>query len=217
MLASLHLLFSVLCGQYADHTFVPGGLWLPCCQRCTGLYGGAAMAALLHLWLRPRLTARWLALHGLCIALMVPCGAHWIPQGPVLRAASGAVFAFGVFTFLWAPVRARMTGRSPNGSRGAPTCWLVGSPAARWRWVRWCSWTWPWPRAAPSTPCYSDGPAPVGADAGRARATRARRRDLRCFRGGVAGLSEFSGTGFAMSTDIFPARSYGKKTFALWH
>jgi len=120
MLASLHLLFSVLCGQYADHTFVPGGLWLPCCQRCTGLYGGAAMAALLHLWLRPRLTARWLALHGLCIALMVPCGAHWIPQGPVLRAASGAVFAFGVFTFLWAPVRARMTGRSPNGSRGAP-------------------------------------------------------------------------------------------------
>jgi uncharacterized membrane protein len=106
MLAVLNHLFAALCGQDPGHTWAPGGLLLPVCQRCTGLYVGAGIATVLHLWLRPRLSGRFLVVHGAFLLFMAPFGFHWVPQGPCLRAVTGVVFGFGILTFLWLPVSA---------------------------------------------------------------------------------------------------------------
>jgi uncharacterized membrane protein len=107
MLEILHQLFGAVCGQNPDHTCAPGGLLLPCCQRCLGLYAGAGIAALLHLWLRPQLTGRFLEAHGGFLLLMAPFGFHWLPQGPVLRIVTGLLFGFGIFAYLWLPMSRR--------------------------------------------------------------------------------------------------------------
>ncbi|MGA2862856.1 MAG: DUF2085 domain-containing protein [Verrucomicrobiota bacterium] len=106
MLEFLGHWFGLLCGQDPDHTWAPGGLLLPCCQRCLGLYVGAGIAACLHWRLRPSLSGRFLETHGLFLLLMAPLGFHWLPQGPVPRTVSGVLFGFGVATFLWLPVSA---------------------------------------------------------------------------------------------------------------
>jgi uncharacterized membrane protein len=113
MLEFLGHCFSVLCGQSPEHTWAPGGLLLPCCQRCLGLYVGAGIAAGLHWRLRPKLSGRFLETHGMFLLLMVPCGLHWLPQNPVLRTISGVLFGFGVVSFLMVPLRARAPGASP--------------------------------------------------------------------------------------------------------
>src|SRR5512136_137064 len=120
MVGALSHLFSAVCGQDPGHTFAPGGLLLPCCQRCIGLYAGAALSALLHLRLRPKLTGRFLELHGGFLLLMLPFGYHWIPQGPFLRAATGVLFGCALVTFLRLPL-SQIIPRSPeNGPhRGA--------------------------------------------------------------------------------------------------
>jgi uncharacterized membrane protein len=107
----LNHLFAAVCGQNPDHTWAPGGMLLPCCQRCLGLYVGACGAMLLHCWLRPRPSARFLAIHGAFLLLMAPFGFHWLPQGPVLRALTGVLFGFGLVAFLGLPLteRARWT------------------------------------------------------------------------------------------------------------
>src|ERR1035438_5086965 len=92
MLALLAHWFAAVCGQNPGHTWAPGGIMLPCCQRCAGLYVGAGMAALLHLWLRPRLSGRFLEVHGAFLLAMAPFGFHWLPDGPMLRTATGVLF-----------------------------------------------------------------------------------------------------------------------------
>jgi uncharacterized membrane protein len=104
MLEILNHLFAAVCGQNPDHTWAPGGILLPCCQRCLGLYAGAAVAIAMHWWLRPRLTTRFLEVHGAFLLLMAPFGFHWVPQGPALRTITGMLFGFGVVTYLWLPV-----------------------------------------------------------------------------------------------------------------
>jgi len=74
---------------------------LPFCQRCTGLYVGAALALAVHLVLRPRPTSPLLWLYGLMLLVMVPFGYHWVPQGGVLRTLTGQVFAAGLVGYLW--------------------------------------------------------------------------------------------------------------------
>jgi uncharacterized membrane protein len=106
MLEFLGQCFAFLCGQNPEHTWAPGGLLLPCCQRCLGLYVGAGIAAWLHWRLRPELSSRFLETHGIFLLLMAPCGLHWLPQNPVLRTISGVLFGFGVVSFLWVPLRA---------------------------------------------------------------------------------------------------------------
>ena len=109
MLDVLSHMFAAVCGQNPGHTWAPGGLLLPCCQRCTGLYVGAGVAALLHVWLRPKLTGRFLEIHGAFLLAMAPFGLHWVAQGPALRTASGVLFGFAVVTFLWLPLSSRFT------------------------------------------------------------------------------------------------------------
>jgi uncharacterized membrane protein len=93
--------FSLVCGQNPAHTWAPGGELLPVCQRCTGLYVGAAMALLLLLWFRPLANARYCWFHGLLLLLMAPFGFHLVPQDEVLRTMSGQWFGFGVVGLLW--------------------------------------------------------------------------------------------------------------------
>ncbi len=97
--------FSHVCGQTA-HTWAPGGELLPCCQRCTGLYAGALVAALLHGICRPRLSGHFLEVHGGFLLLMVPFGYHWLPQNAALRGVTGVLFGAGLVTFLQLPLLA---------------------------------------------------------------------------------------------------------------
>jgi uncharacterized membrane protein len=101
MLDLLRHVFSFVCGQNPAHTWSPGGELLPLCQRCTGVYAGAFVAALLHLAWRPAPAPRWLWLNGAFLLFMLPSGFYWIPQNPELRCASGILFGFGLVAFLW--------------------------------------------------------------------------------------------------------------------
>jgi uncharacterized membrane protein len=112
--------FALVCGQNPEHTWAPGGWALPCCQRCTGLYVGALMAVLLLVCFRPRLSGRFLQVHGLFLLQMVPFGFHWLPQGPVARTVTGVLFGFGVVTFLWLVPAARLARRFPTGFEDGP-------------------------------------------------------------------------------------------------
>jgi uncharacterized membrane protein len=107
MIEILSHLFAAVCGQNPGHTWAPGGMLLPCCQRCTGLYVGAGVAGLLHLWLRPRLSGRFLEIHGAFLLFMAPFGFHWVADGPALRTVTGVLFGFGVVTFLWLALESR--------------------------------------------------------------------------------------------------------------
>jgi uncharacterized membrane protein len=111
--------FSFVCGQHPDHIWAPGGNALPCCQRCTGLYLGALAAVLLHVWLKPRPTNRFLAAHGFLLLQMVPFGFHWLPQGPVLRTITGVLYGFGIVAFLCRLPAAREKSSEASGARGS--------------------------------------------------------------------------------------------------
>jgi hypothetical protein len=80
------------------------------------------MAALLHLWLRPPLTGRFLQAHGGFLLLMAPFGFHWLPQGPVLRTITGLLFGFGIFTFLWLPMSRRFADLASSRARPIHPC-----------------------------------------------------------------------------------------------
>lgn len=97
----LSAVFGLVCGQDPAHTWAPGGMLLPFCQRCTGFYGGAAVALVLHLALRIRPTARFLQVHGGFLLMMIPLGYHWLPQDALVRTMSGILFGTGVVSFLW--------------------------------------------------------------------------------------------------------------------
>src|SRR5512133_566570 len=119
-------IFSALCGQEPGHTWAPGGLLLPCCQRCAGLYAGALAAGVLHLFFRPRLSGRFLEVHGLFLLLMVPFGYHWLPQGPALRAITGVLFGFGIVTMLRLPLESPGWVGRGEGIARSPMRWAAG-------------------------------------------------------------------------------------------
>lgn len=96
----LRELFAFVCSQGLEHTWAPGGIPLPFCQRCTGLYVGAAVAVAVQLSLRTRPDQRLLWLYLVFLLQMVPLGFHLVPQGPFLRTLSGQVFGFALVGYL---------------------------------------------------------------------------------------------------------------------
>lgn len=92
--------FGLVCGQNPDHIWVLGGVPLPFCERCTGLYAGACLAWLALRFLRPGMTPAFLWSHAGLLVLMGPFGFHAVEQGPLLRTLSGAWFAFGLVVLL---------------------------------------------------------------------------------------------------------------------
>ena len=90
--------FSLVCGQV--NCWSAGDFRSAACQRCTGLYVGALLAAMLFTVFRPRPTSRALWLHGLAMLLMAPFGYHLVAHGPVLRSITGQLFGYGMAYYL---------------------------------------------------------------------------------------------------------------------
>jgi uncharacterized membrane protein len=120
----LTYVFSFVCGRYAPHTWILGGIELPCCQRCTGLYAGAALAMLLHLVCRPGVTFRYRLIHGLCLLQMAPMGLHLVPQDAWLRCLSGQLFAYSLVAFMSLELRSRGVPASSPGPSGNNYYWV---------------------------------------------------------------------------------------------
>ena len=136
MAAWLNAVFGLVCGQAAAHTWSPGGVLLPLCERCTGLYGGAASALALHLTLRIRPNARFLQVHGGFLLLMIPLGYHWVPQDALVRTLSGVLFGAGLVSFMWVvPGPCAVAARAPGRAQwllytAGIVCALVVIPAS---------------------------------------------------------------------------------------
>jgi hypothetical protein len=114
--------FSVLCHQEAVRCWTPGGNALPFCERCTGVYAGAALALCLAPLMRFR-PGRWaLVVHGFFLVQMVPFGFHLVPHPATVRTLSGQFFAIGALFFLWRNLFRRW--RLDRADR-------VGAPAGR--------------------------------------------------------------------------------------
>ncbi len=94
----LRHLFSHICGQ-VNCWHAPGAT-SAACQRCTGLYVGALIAAALFLIFRPRPTALSLWLNGLSMLVIIPFGYHLIAHGTIVRAVTGQLFGYGMVYYL---------------------------------------------------------------------------------------------------------------------
>jgi hypothetical protein len=126
MLEVLDHLLGFVCGQNPNHTWAPGGIPLPCCERCLGLYGGAACAAALLLWLKPSFNGRFLTAHGTLLLLMAPFGFHWLPHGPFIRTMTGIWFGAACVAFLVLPFLARDEGSCDAGLACGPETAAAG-------------------------------------------------------------------------------------------
>lgn len=112
-----HQAFGLLCGQPFGRTWSLEGEWLPFCQRCTGLYIGAAVALALQGVLRIRPGVRLLRVYGLLLLQLVPFGLHIVPDTGILRTLTGMAFSFGLVGFLWLlPQQHWELGSLPNAS-----------------------------------------------------------------------------------------------------
>jgi len=99
--------FSFLCHQDPVRCWAPGGVPLAICQRCTGVYAGAALMLLLLPLMRFRPTKRLTALHAVFVLQMVVFGFHLVPHPATGRTLSGQLFIIGVLYFLWGSLRHR--------------------------------------------------------------------------------------------------------------
>ncbi len=94
----LDLLFLPLCHRIPERTLLLGGIAMPLCSRCAGLFTGVALGAL-ALW--PRLSLprwRWLiaATFALMIAEIAAQDLHWHPIWHPTRLLSGALFGYAL-------------------------------------------------------------------------------------------------------------------------
>jgi uncharacterized membrane protein len=108
---------SAICHQRAERTFHLLAVPLPVCARCTGLYAGAALAALAYLWLsrgpraaRPSLpspSAARVLLLGAAFPLAASLAYEWITgdaPSNALRAGTGLVLGGAVAHLILAAV-----------------------------------------------------------------------------------------------------------------
>src|SRR5262245_52546973 len=116
--------FGLLCGRNPDHSWMVGGEQFPLCQRCAGIYAGAALAVVLDLLLRPRRGRTFLALHVLFIAQIAPLGLGLLENGAFLRSLSGWLFGLGLVGLLrWAAAPAV----PPGASRARTAFYFAGA------------------------------------------------------------------------------------------
>lgn len=94
----LREIFGVVCGR--GHLCLVGGVALPFCQRCAGLYAGCVWAAICWLAFRPRPGRRVLWIHTGFLLIMAPFGYHWVQHGEAIRILTGYLFAVGLVYLL---------------------------------------------------------------------------------------------------------------------
>ena len=128
-------IFRFLCSP--QNVWTPGGVPLCICQRCTGLYVGAAAAGILYACFRPRPTPLVLWTHGMFLLLMVPYGYHWLPQNGAVRTLSGQCSSppgwFCYFSLLLLRLKRRgaeLAGRPAAGLLPGPGREPAGAQAA---------------------------------------------------------------------------------------
>jgi uncharacterized membrane protein len=92
--------FSWVCGQAVDRSWVFGASTFPLCERCTGIYAGAAIAFMLACCI-PGRPNRWTnAIHAILLLQIIPFGLHLWSDTPFLRTLSGGWFGLGLIGFL---------------------------------------------------------------------------------------------------------------------
>ena len=119
-------LFSSLCHQEAARCWTPGGTPLALCQRCTGVYVGAALMLFLLPLMRFRPTKSLTALHAGLVLQMIVFGLHLVPHPAPVRTLSGQLFVTGALYFLWGSLRHRWTRLQGDLS----PWWYLGGVAA---------------------------------------------------------------------------------------
>jgi uncharacterized membrane protein len=122
----LQQVFALVCDQNPAHTWASGDGLLPLCQRCTGLYGGAALACLLMWRFRPIPNALYRWLHVVLLLLMTPFGFHLVSQDGLVRTMSGLWFGYGIVGILWLLPSARIAPPSRSGRRNGVLHLLLG-------------------------------------------------------------------------------------------
>jgi uncharacterized membrane protein len=146
--------FSYICGQ--GRPFVLDGEALPVCQRCLGLYAGAALTGVWllasGLW-RRALPERSVAYANIAMLLAAMAGGvHWVDAGPTWRLVCG--LWTGHVAMLWLVGGAghflRLTGRKPFEDppwpRGSPWRPLAAGPVlaiVAFAFTRFVSTGWP--------------------------------------------------------------------------
>jgi len=109
--------FALVCSR--AHCRVLGGEALPFCQRCTGLYVGAAVAVVLYAVFRPHSSSLSLWIHGLLLLLVVAFGYHLVPQNGMLRTLTGQLFAVGLVCYLSLLPASRLAFWKDGGTRAS--------------------------------------------------------------------------------------------------
>lgn len=99
--------FGYLCHQETGRCWAPGGAALALCQRCTGVYAGAALGVFLASFMRYTPDRKTLILHIIFILQMIPFGLHWIPHGATMRMLTGQLFIYGILYFIIANIVVR--------------------------------------------------------------------------------------------------------------
>lgn len=139
--------YSHLCGQ--ERCFLVDGASLPVCQRCLGLYVGAAVTLggwiAAGLWRRGLPTGRVVVLHAALLATAMLGGLHVLDGGAAWRLLCGVWT--GHVLFLWLAGSARHLGAEPRWTP-RDELWAIGlwalvtllavTPHA-WLWTGW----WP--------------------------------------------------------------------------
>jgi uncharacterized membrane protein len=98
-------IFSNVCHQQAARAWAPGGVPLALCQRCTGVYVGAAFFVCLLPWMRFRPSRALAVLHTVFILQMAVLGTHLLPHPASMRTLSGQLFIIGAGYFVWNNLR----------------------------------------------------------------------------------------------------------------
>jgi len=97
--------FSHVCHQEIARCWAPGGVPLALCERCVGVYVGAALLLFAVPLMRFGPTKTLLILHAFFVLQMTVFGYHLLPHPPTARTLSGQLFMTGVFFFLWNHLR----------------------------------------------------------------------------------------------------------------
>ncbi len=99
--------FAWLCQQDPARSWDPGGVSLALCQRCTGVYTGAALMVFVVPWMTFKPSRSLALLHAAFVLQMVVLGLHLVPHPALVRMLSGQLFIVGVAYFVWNNARHR--------------------------------------------------------------------------------------------------------------
>jgi uncharacterized membrane protein len=117
LISLAHWFGSAVCDQLVAHSYTFGGVVLPLCARCTGMYLGALVTLGFHAWRHPRavgLPRPWMLLalvlfffawagDGVNSFLsVIPAAPHLYPPANILRLITGTLMGISVgsFTFV---------------------------------------------------------------------------------------------------------------------